>query len=253
MLKDKVILVVGGGVIARGSVDVLAKAGASIVIGDIRLEEAQGIAADVKKHGVDSEAVRIDLGDPSTVGRAVETAMTRFGRIDGLYLNGSDADAALQDFDLLTVQPEIWERALRINLTGYFHAIRAALPEMLKAGRGSIVCTSSDDAFQGAPTRVGYATSKAAMLAMMRHVASRWGREGIRCNAICPGLIPHPTLKGVSQEDMEKFYNAFLEKTPATRLGRPQDIGAMVRLLMSDEGEWINGQAISVDGGLVMR
>lgn len=253
VLKGKVILVVGGGVIARGAVDVLARAGAKIAIGDIRAEEAETIAAACRSHGVESIAMFTDLGDPASLQSTAISVQKHFGQIDGLYLNGSDAAAALLDSDLLTVEPEIWERALRINLTGGFHAIRAVLPIMLEAGKGSIVCTSSDDAFQGAPTRVGYATSKAAILAMMRHVASRWGRDGIRCNAICPGLIPHPELKGYSQEQVDAFNQGFLDRTPSTRLGRPQDIGAMVRLLLSDDGEWINGQTISVDGGFVMR
>ena len=253
MLEGKVILVIGGGVIARGSVDVLARAGARIAIGDVRREEAESIAAACRAYGTDHIALHADLGDPASLQAAASQCRDHFGQIDGLYLNGSDAAAALLDFDLLTVEPEIWERALRINLTGGFHAIRAVLPIMLDAGGGSIVCTSSDDAFQGAPIRVGYATSKAAILAMSRHVASRWGKEGIRCNAICPGLIPHKELKGYSQEQVDSFNQSFLDRTPSTRLGRPEDIGAMVRLLMSDDGEWINGQTFSVDGGFIMR
>jgi NAD(P)-dependent dehydrogenase (short-subunit alcohol dehydrogenase family) len=253
VLTDKKLLVLGGGVISRGSIEVLAKAGADIVVADIRREEAETIAAAVRKLGRQAEATHVDMASPESIKAAVDLTLSRFGRIDGLHLNVADGEAAMQDFDLLTVKPEVWERALRINLTGYFHGIRAALPSMLAAGRGSIVCTASDDAFMGAPTRVGYATSKAGVLALVRHVASRWGREHIRCNAVCPGLVPHPKLDAFSAEQLQQFNDAFLKITPSWRLGTGQDVGAMIRLLFSDEGEWINGQALCVDGGLVMR
>lgn len=253
VLENKTIVVIGGGVIGRGSIDTLARAGANIVIGDLRIEEAEAVADTVRLHGVGSAGIAVDLGRPETIAPAINLAIERFGRIDGLYLNAADGAAALQDYDILTVNPSIWEQALKVNLTGNFHAIRAALPPMLAAGTGAIVCTSSDDAFMGAPLRVGYATSKAAILALVRHVATRFGKEGIRCNAICPGLVPHPEMDGAFGQSMAAFNDAFLQKTPSPRLGHPADIGAMVRLLMSDEGAWINGQSICVDGGLVMR
>jgi NAD(P)-dependent dehydrogenase (short-subunit alcohol dehydrogenase family) len=252
-LADKTILMIGGGVIGRGSVDVLAKAGANIVICDKIMAEAECVAEAVRAHGVASHAVQADAGAPESLHAAAKIALERFGKIDGLYLNAADADAARQDFDILSVEPAVWEQALKINLTGNFHAIRAVLPAMLAAGRGSIVHTASDDAFLGAPSRVGYATSKAGILALSRHVASAYGKKGIRSNVICPGLVPHPEIKEVFGMSMQKFEDEFLAHTPSWRLGKPQDIGVMVRLLMSDEGEWINGQAYSVDGGLVMR
>jgi NAD(P)-dependent dehydrogenase (short-subunit alcohol dehydrogenase family) len=253
VLSNKKVLVLGGGVIARGSIEVLARAGADIVIGDIRREEAEHIATSVRALGREAEQVQVDMASPASIKAAVDFTLQRFGRIDGLHLNASDAEAAMQDLDLLAVAPEIWERALRVNLTGYFHGIRAVLPAMLAAGRGAIVCTASDDAFMGAPTRVGYATSKAGILAVVRHVASRWGREGIRCNAICPGLVPHRKVGDLTEEQLKQFNDAFLKLTPSTRLGTGADVGAMIRLLFSDEGEWINGQSLCVDGGLVMR
>lgn len=253
MLAGKSILVLGGGVIARGVIALLAESRANIMIGDVRIDEAHAIADAAIAVGAEAAPIHVDMGDAFSIQQAIKQIMDRFGRLDGLFLNAADLNAAMEDMDLLTIDPAVWERSLKINLTGYFHAVRAALPMMLRSGGGSIVCTASDDAFLGAPVRVAYATSKTAILALSRHIAACWGKEGIRCNAICPGLVPHTNLAGAFGKEVKDFQNEFLTNMASPRLGNPLDIGAMVRLLLSDEGEWVNGQALSIDGGLVMR
>jgi NAD(P)-dependent dehydrogenase (short-subunit alcohol dehydrogenase family) len=112
------------------------------------------------------------------------------------------------------------------------------------------VYTSSGAAFVGEAERLSYAVSKAGINALMRHVASRWGRQGIRSNAIAPGLV---MTEGAMVHMDEQARAAMLAIGRSTRLGEPGDIAAMVAMLMSDDGEWINGQVISVDGGITMR
>lgn len=120
---------------------------------------------------------------------------------------------------------------------------------MLKRGGGSIVYTSSGAAFFSDVTRVAYAVSKAGLHALLRHVALRWGKEGVRANAVAPGLVITPASAGVPEEELA----AILERSSSTRLGKPDDIAAMVAMLFSEDGAWINGQAIGVDGGYYMR
>jgi NAD(P)-dependent dehydrogenase (short-subunit alcohol dehydrogenase family) len=123
------------------------------------------------------------------------------------------------------------------------------LPEILRRGGGGIVYTSSGASVIGEPTRVSYAIAKAGVEALMRHVASRWGREGVRSNAVSPGLVLSDTvINTLPQAEVDRQ----LADARSTRLGTPADIAAAVVYLMSAEGEWINGQVIKVDGGRVL-
>jgi len=144
----------------------------------------------------------------------------------------------------------IFDRTVAIDLRGHVLCTRHALPEILKRGGGAIVYTGSGAAYAGEPTRIGYAVAKAGVHALMRHVASRWGKEGIRSNAIAPGLVmTDNALTNMPKERQEEM----LAIGRSVRLGRPADIASTVAMLMSDDGDWINGQVISVDGGITMR
>jgi len=127
---------------------------------------------------------------------------------------------------------------------------RHAVPELLARGGGAIVYTSSIAAFAGEARRPAYAATKAGINALARHVAARWGREGIRANAIAPGLILTPEIRDGAPPDM---LGTMLARTPSTRHGEASDVAGLVAYLMSDGGSWINGQVISVDGGTIMR
>ena len=136
------------------------------------------------------------------------------------------------------------------NLRGQLLCTRHAIPEIRKRGGGAIVYTSSGAAYAGEPERVSYAISKSGINALMRHVASRWGKEGIRSNAIAPGVV---LTENAGANIPEEMRNWMLGLGRSPRLGRPEDIAAMVALLFSDDGEWINGQVVSVDGGVTLR
>jgi NAD(P)-dependent dehydrogenase (short-subunit alcohol dehydrogenase family) len=121
---------------------------------------------------------------------------------------------------------------------------------MLERGGGAIVYTSSGAAFIGEAERPSYAMAKAGIHALMRHVASRWGKAGIRANVVAPGFVLTENNLKTMPEQLKVLA---LGKTRSTRTGKPEDIAAMACLLLSDDGEWINGQVISVDGGATMR
>jgi NAD(P)-dependent dehydrogenase (short-subunit alcohol dehydrogenase family) len=121
---------------------------------------------------------------------------------------------------------------------------------MLKREGGAIVYTSSAASFVGEPARPAYASAKSGVNALMRHVASKYGKQRIRSNAIAPGLVVSDQMSDVIPKDMQE---RTLKGTRSWRLGHPGDIAAMVAFLLSDDGEWVNGQVISVDGGVTLR
>jgi NAD(P)-dependent dehydrogenase (short-subunit alcohol dehydrogenase family) len=145
---------------------------------------------------------------------------------------------------------ETWHHSLAVDLTGFFYTARHAIPHLLEAGGGSIVVTSSAAAFLGSGTRPAYGTAKAGLGSLVRHIASRWGKEGVRCNAVAPGLVLSDELR---QKVPAERQEAYLASQELARLGEPRDIASMVTFLFSDEADWITGQVIGVDGGMVMR
>ncbi|MEY2453941.1 MAG: hypothetical protein QOD92_3515, partial [Acidimicrobiaceae bacterium] len=139
---------------------------------------------------------------------------------------------------------------MQVNLRGFLLCTRHVIPELVKSGGGAIVYTSSAAAFVGEPARPAYAAAKSGVNALMRHVASKWGKQHIRANAIAPGLVVSDQMSEVIPKDMQ---DRTLKGTRSWRLGHPRDIAAMVAFLLSDDGEWVNGQVISVDGGVTLR
>lgn len=249
-LDEKIILVAGaGGGLGAAAAERLASEGAHVVVGDLFLEGAQQCAARIGAAGGTALAVQYDQADEASIEALVKTAVARFGRLDGVLANAADMLAVAQDGDLLNCSTEIFDRTIAVDMRGYFLIARHAIPHLLES-RGAIVFTSSAAAVIGEPERVAYAMAKSGINALMRHIASRWGKDGIRSNAILPGFVYTEKTRDILPES---FRAAALSMTRSPRLGEPHDIAAMVALLMSDDGEWINGQTLSVDGGSTLR
>jgi len=160
-----------------------------------------------------------------------------------------DMVALTKDTDLVDIDMDVFDRTLAVGLRGSVLVARAAMPHLV-ANRGAIVFTSSDAAHFGEPCRFAYAMTKSAVNALMRHIASRWGPEGVRSNAILPGLVMIPRIVAqTSEAELEQL----MVGRRSLRLGRGEDIAAMVAMLFSRDGEWINGQTLSVNGGGTMR
>ena len=250
MLKGKVAVVVGGGGIGGASARRLAAAGARVVIGDLDAGNAAAIAAQITKAGGDAQGLRCDIAEEASVAALVQAAVARCGGLDLMHVNAADLRVIAQDSNAVDVDLGVFERTLAVNLRGHLLCTRQAIPQMLSRGGGALVYTSSNSAFIGESERPCYAMAKAGINALMRHVASRWGRQGIRANAVAPGLVLNKDNPKLIPEDVKA---AALAGTRSTRLGTPDDIAAMVVHLLSDDGAWINGQVISVDGGWTMR
>lgn len=249
-LEGKVIVVAGAGGIGDGLAQRYAAEGASVVLGDIDAAKAERTADEIASAGGTAIATRLDGGDEASIKQAVDLAVARFGGLDGFHANYASFADGESGEDALGLPLEIYDEVMRVNARGFLICTRQALPEMLKRGGGSLVYTTSGGAFSGEPLRVAYAMSKVAVHALVRHVANRWGREGVRANAIAPGVISHARFEAVMDPEV---VTAMAARIPVGRLGRPGDIAAMGALLMSDEGSFITGQVLSVDGGNSMR
>jgi len=250
-LKDKVILVAGAATgIGAASARQLASEGARVVVGDLNLAGAEETAAAITGLGGQAVAARFDISDDASVRDLIATAVRAYGGLDAAHVNAGAMTMVPRDTDVVDIDLEVWDRTIAVNLRGHMLVTRHAVPELLARGGGAIVYTSSIAAFAGEARRPAYAATKAGINALARHVAARWGREGIRANAIAPGLILTPEIRDGAPPDM---LGKMLARTPSTRHGEASDVAGLVAYLMSDGGSWINGQVISVDGGTIMR
>lgn len=251
-VRDRVVLLAGAGGIATAAAARLGAGGARVAVADIVPEAAARAAQAVRDNGGDAVHTTMDLADEASVNGFINLAVHEFGHIDALVNIAAGLDPAFfaQDKDVLETDLAVWQQTLDVNLTGYFLTIRAALPHLLANGGGSIVNFISAAAYVGETARVSYGVSKAGLMALTRHVANRWGKEGVRCNGLAPGTTLTPTAKKIMSEEFEA---QLLDELPNTRLGTPDDLAAMVMHLVSDDGAWINGQCFNIDGGSTMR
>jgi len=252
-LDGKVVVIAGGATgIGAASAHRLASEGAHVVVGDLNGAGAEDTAQRIREAGGEARAFAFDISDEASTRELIQFAAGEFGGVDGLFNVAADLRAEIlgRDTNLLDVPIEVWQRTLEVNLTGYLYTMRHALPEILKRGGGAIVNTISGLVLNGDPQRPAYGASKGGVVTLTLHVASRWGKEGVRCNAVAPGMVlTGNSLRNISAEERE----AVMGRVRSPRLGKPEDIAGMVALLMSEDGQWINGQVLAVNGGTGLR
>ena len=250
-LRGKVAVIAGAATgIGKATAIRLGEEGVSLVLGDINVAGVGAVGNQVNATGSKAVWARCDIADDVSVKALVDLAVKTYGGLDFLHANAADLSIVLSDTNVVDVPLEVFDRTIAVNLRGHLLCTRHVIPEFQKRGGGAIVYTSSAAAYAGEPERVSYAVSKSGINALMRHVASRWGKEGIRANAIAPGVvITEATRTGIPDEMKQMI----LAMTRSPRLGEPEDIAAMVAMLFSDDGAWINGQVVSVDGGVILR
>jgi NAD(P)-dependent dehydrogenase (short-subunit alcohol dehydrogenase family) len=249
-LLGKVIVVAGAGGIGNELARRYASEGAAVVLGDIDAVQAKATADDIVANAGRAIGIELDGGSDASIKAAVDLAVSEFGGLDGFHANYASFRDGETGNDVLGLSLDIYDEVMRVNARGFLLCTQRAIPAMLSRGGGSIVYTSSGAAFVGEVIRVAYAMSKVAGHALMRHVANRFGPQGIRANVIAPGVIAHPRFDAVIPAELAERLKS---GAPMRRLGRPVDIAATAALLMSDEGSFITGQVISVDGGHSMR
>jgi NAD(P)-dependent dehydrogenase (short-subunit alcohol dehydrogenase family) len=252
-LSGKRIIVASGATgIGAATAQRLAHEGARVLVGDINERGLESTVSRIRASGGEVEGLRFDLADASSITALVQACVERFGGLDGVANIGADLEVARGELgqDLLGMDVGAWERTLRVNLIGHALTIRAALPYLIRAGGGAIVGVSSAAAHGGFPDAPAYACSKAALNALARHVAQRWGKDNIRCNYIAPGWILSESAR--EYLDREK-HDAAVAGLPLTRLGEPADTAALLSFLLSEDASWITGQVIAINGGAAFR
>jgi NAD(P)-dependent dehydrogenase (short-subunit alcohol dehydrogenase family) len=250
-LPDKVAIVTGAGSgIGRAIAKAFAREGAKVVVADLVEGAAAGVVAEIEDAGGVAVACRADVAEEHDNADMVALAVDRYGRVDILHNNAAMTDPALaaRDMDFLNFDTEVWQRSMAVNVLGPVFASKHALPHMIAQGKGSIIMTSSVSSLRGDIGGFSYGVSKAALNWYAKTIAVTFGKQGVRCNAILPGVTRTPSQARYSTEEtlvrLEK-----LHLTPY--LGEPEDIAAMALFLASDEARFVTGQCISVDGGFM--
>jgi NAD(P)-dependent dehydrogenase (short-subunit alcohol dehydrogenase family) len=249
-LKGKVAIVAGGG--ASGSVMgngqataiLFAREGAKVLVADAVQERAQATVDMIAKEGGTASALRVDVSKAADCKAMIQAAVERYGRLDILDNNVGISVRA----DVLEVKEEDWDRVMAVNVKSIVLAAKHAIPEMKKAGGGSIINISSVAGLR-ANQSTPYTTSKAAIVGLTRSMAGDHGRDGIRVNCILPGLIYGPmTAPRMDDEIRRKRREAGALGTEGTGW----DIGWAAVFLASDESRWITGVALPVDAGFLV-
>jgi len=218
--------------------------GATVIACDIHADLAQQAAQDVIEAGGEALGCQIDVRDPASIARMVDTVVKKYGRIDCLVNNAG----IVQDATLKNMSEAQFDDVIEINLKGVYNCAKAVVDVMLKQNSGVILNASSIVGLYGNFGQTNYAASKFGVIGMVKTWARELGRKGIRANAVCPGFVATPILAKIP----EKVLKALEERVPLGRLARPEEIANTFAFLASDEASYINGAVIEVSGGLTI-
>ena len=247
-LDGKIGIITGAATgIGRATAFAFARAGARLVITDVR-EDELARTVDALGAGKDVVSLTADLVQPDACAAVVAKALSTFGRVDVLF-NNAGVGTMVVGGTVETIDLEHWDLAQDVNVRSMYLVSRAAVPAMRAVGGGSIINTSSVSAFRGSSTRPShaYAASKGAVLALTHAMAASYGRDRIRVNAICPGTIrTRLTADFIDRAERDAAEGRGI---PLGRVGEPEDIAGCALFLASDDAAWISGTEIVVDGG----
>lgn len=249
LLNGKVAIVTGAAQgIGRACAERCAAEGAKVVIADTNDVEGAKASAAICEVGRSAIFVQTNISEKLDVHNVIASTLEAYGHVDIMVANAGIVD----DVPFLELEDSEFDRILRVNLKGTFLCAQAAARQIVKqidAGRapGAIVTMSSVNAFFGLPDHAAYATSKGGIAQLTRSMAIALAPHGIRVNAVGPGTIETPLIKDVVKDDA--FRDTVLSRTPLGRIGRPEEIAAIVAWLASDQASYVTGETIYADGG----
>lgn len=244
-IKNKVVIITGGadGIGAAASRR-FAEEGAIVVIWDLNTARGNELAGMLNDAGHRTQFMEVNTADFKQVTAATQQVMDAHGRIDILINNAG----ITRDSSMKKMTPEQWQQVIDVNLTGVFYCCKAVAGHMAANGFGRIINTSSVVALYGNFGQTNYVASKAGLIGMTKTLARELGRKGVTANAVAPGFIATEMVAKMP----EHILQAMKDKTPAGRLGTPEEIAATYLFLAGEEAGFINGAVISVDGGITI-
>lgn len=246
-LTGKAAIVTGAASgIGAATARAMAAEGSSVVVADINGGQAALVADEIAAAGGIAVATRTDVTNDADVAAMVGTAIEEFGRLDVIHNNAGAAQEAV-DGDVVNTPDSAWQLAYDVDLMGVVLGCRHAIPEMIKTGGGSVIITASAAPLIGSNQLIAYAAAKGAVLSVTKYVAVSHGRQGIRCNAIAPGLVLTPGAEAVFPS--QKLLEAISRHQVLDGFVRPEDIANLAVFLASDESRYITGQTLIVDAG----
>ncbi len=248
-LAGKVVLITGGGTgIGRACALLFAREGARVTLVGRRAEPLAAVAAEINQAGGEAFAVVCDVAKTEDVQHAVRTGVARFGRLNVVVNSAGVLLAATAE----ETSEADWDHVLAVNLKGTFLVSRAALPELRKAGEGSIVNIGSVLGLVAMKQRAAYSAAKGGITQLTKAMALDHAREGIRVNCICPAIVETDLVRDLfaRQPDPAAIRRERVEQIPLGRLGQPEDVAQLALFLASEESSWLTGAALPLDGGL---
>ena len=245
--KRREVAVVTGGAqgIGKAICEELADSGRNIAVVDMQQEAAENTAEELRKTGVEAEAFVCNVSDQNAVKELVRQVTEKLGGPDVLVNNAG----ITRDNLLIRMKQEEWQSVLDVNLNGTFNCVQAFSRPMMKARKGKIVNVASVVGVIGNPGQSNYSASKAGVLGLTRSVAKELAGRKINVNAVAPGFIKTSMTEKLSED----AHKSFLSAIPMGRPGTARDVAKAVRFLASDDAEYLTGQTLNVDGGMVMN
>ena len=248
-LDGKVALITGaaGGMGALAA-HLFAQQGATVMVADFNAEGAAGVAAEIVAEGGAASSVGGDVSIAADCNAMVEAAVAAFGGLNILYNNAGIMMA--DDDNPVTTEEDVWDRTMDVNLKGVFLCCKFGIPAMLASGGGSIINVASFVAHMGAATpQIAYTATKGGVLSMTREIAATYARQGIRCNALCPGPVGTPLLAQLWSDPARKARRVV--HIPMGRWAEAEELARAALFLASDDSSFMTGQSLVVDGGIV--
>ena len=244
-LDGKVCVITGaGGGMGREAALLFSDEGAQVCVADVDGAAAEQTASDAR----DAFATEVDVADAESVRGMYEETARRYGGIDVIYNNAGISPA--DDASILETEPDAWQRVQDVNTKGVYLCCKYGIPHLLEGGGGSVINVASFVALVGAATsQISYTASKGAVLSLSRELAVQFARQGVRVNALCPGLVETPLLLRIFGDDPAAYERRRVH-LPMGRLAKPREIVNAALFLASDESSYVNGATFLVDGGL---
>ena len=245
MLKDKVAVITGSAKgIGKEIALELARNGANIVVSDVIEDLAIETAKEISELGVEAIAVKADISKLAEAEALIKATMDKFGRVDILVNNAG----ITRDNLIMRMSEAEWDSVIAVNLKGVFNCIKSVSRPMMKQRAGKIINIASVVGQMGNPGQINYTATKAGVIGMTKTTSKELGSRGITCNAIAPGFI----VSDMTNKLSDKAKEALINLIPLKKLGNVADIAKTVKFLSSSDADYITGQVINVDGGMVM-